>query len=191
VSAHQGRIDWGAVAGDDIAFAYVKASEGADFTDRRFTENWIGAQRARLRRGAYHFYSLCSPGEAQARHFLAVAAPDRTALPPAVDLELAGNCRSRPPAEVLLRELRAFLALVETAWDDRVLLYLGDDFDREYRIREHIDRALWQPRFLRRPEVDGWAIWQVGGFSRVAGIPGRVDLDVVRPCRLDPGPACR
>jgi lysozyme len=190
VSAHQGEIDWTAVAGDDIGFAYVKATEGSDFTDRRFRVNWTGAHRAGLRRGAYHFYSLCSSGEAQALHFLSVAVPDPAALPPAVDLELAGNCRSRPQPDELRRELRIFLTTVETAWHQQVLLYLGDDFEAEYSIRDHVDRSLWQPSFLRRPDGDNWVIWQVSGFSRVAGVSGRVDLDVGRPCQRDPGPTC-
>ena len=190
VSAHQGEIDWGAVARDDIAFAYLKATEGTDFTDRRFHANWIGSGRAGLKRGAYHFYSLCSPGEPQARHFLSVAAPDPAALPPAVDLELAGNCRSRPQPDALRRELGIFLTKVEAAWNRQVLLYLGNDFEREYQIRDHMDRGLWRARFLRRPDGNDWVIWQVSGFTRVAGIPGRVDLDVARPCRLDPGPSC-
>jgi lysozyme len=181
VSAHQGEIDWVAVAGDDIEFAYLKATEGVDFEDRRFRVNWIGADRAGLQRGAYHFYSLCSSGEGQARHFLSVAAPDREAFPPAVDLELAGNCRSRPQPDALRRELEVFLTTVEAAWHRPVLLYLGDDFDAEYRIRDHVDRRLWQPSFLRRPGGDDWVIWQVSGFARVAGVSGRVDLDVGNP----------
>jgi lysozyme len=181
VSAHQGEIDWAAVAGDDIEFAYLKATEGGDFTDRRFGVNWSGAERAGLQRGAYHFFSLCSSGEAQARHFLSVAAPDRDVLPPAVDLELAGNCRSRPQPEALWRELGVFVTAVEAGWDRQVLLYVGNDFEAKYRLQDHIDRSLWRQSFLRRPSGDDWALWQVSGFSRVAGVSGRVDLDVAGP----------
>lgn len=35
VSAHQGRIDWQTLAGQDIAFAFIKAAEGSGFVDRR------------------------------------------------------------------------------------------------------------------------------------------------------------
>ena len=52
VSAHQNVIDWRQVANDDIAFAYIKATEGGDFTDDRFAQNWRGAQEAGLDRGA-------------------------------------------------------------------------------------------------------------------------------------------
>jgi lysozyme len=191
VSAHQGEVDWAAVAADDIDFAYLKATEGDDFTDLRFGDNWIGVNRAGLQRGAYHFYSLCSSGAAQARHFLSVAAPDPDVLPPAVDLELAGNCRSRPSPDALRHELGVFLTTVEAAWDRQVLMYLGHDFEATYRVREYVDRSLWQPNFLRRPASDDWLLWQVGGFSRVAGVPGRVDLDVGRLCPLRPEATCQ
>lgn len=116
VSAHQGEINWHRVASDGIEFAYIKASEGGDFTDSRFAENWTAAGEAGLDRGAYHFFTLCRPGDEQARHFIAVAPPDPPALAPAVDLELAGNCTRRPPASDVQAELRAFLEIVEAAW---------------------------------------------------------------------------
>jgi GH25 family lysozyme M1 (1,4-beta-N-acetylmuramidase) len=80
---------------------------------------------------------------------------------------------------------------VEAGWDRQVLLYVGDDFEAKYRFQDHIDRSLWRQSFLRRPSGDDWALWQVSGFSRVAGPSGRVDLDVAGPCRLDPGPTCQ
>jgi lysozyme len=80
---------------------------------------------------------------------------------------------------------------VEAGWDRHVLLYVGDDFEATYRLQDHIDRSRWQQSFLRRPSGYDWAIWQVSGFSRVAGVSGRVDLDVARPCRLDPEPICQ
>ena len=179
VSAHQGPIDWERVAGDGIDFAYVKATEGGDFVDERFAENWGAAAAARLDRGVYHFFTLCTPGDVQARHFLAVAPPDPDALPPAVDLELAGNCSSRPPARAVEAELTRFLLLVENAWGTDAVLYVGNDFEERYPGREEMDRPLWLRRFLLRPTEDWW-IWQLHGRARVDGVDGGVDLDVMR-----------
>jgi lysozyme len=180
VSSHQGAIDWEAVADDEITFAYIKATEGGDFVDESFPENWDGAGAAGLDRGAYHFFTLCRPGDEQAANFLATAPPDPDALPPAVDLELAGNCSDRPPDDAVFAELDAFLAVVEEAWERPALLYVGDDWDREYPSRARLERDLWHFRFLRRPDVDGWVIWQIHGFARVEGIDGPVDLDLIR-----------
>lgn len=183
VSAHQDEVDWEQVAGDGIEFAYIKASEGQGWVDDWFEENWTGAARVGLDRGAYHFFTLCAPGEAQARNFLSVAAPIDGALPPAVDLELAGNCSARPPAEDVAAELDAFLELVEQAWDEKALLYVGSEWEARYPVKERLGRPLWQFRFLRRPDVDGWWIWQIHGFARVDGISGGVDLNLMRPQR--------
>lgn len=180
VSHHQGPIEWERVAGDDISFAYIKATEGGDFVDPRFQENWIGSGEAGLARGAYHFFTLCSSGDVQARHFLLTAPPEAGALPPAVDLEIAGNCRAAPEAATVRRELDEFLQLVEAATGQTVLLYVGDDFEERYRVAETLGRPLWVRRFLRRPDVRGWVVWQVTGFAHVDGIDGAVDLDLMR-----------
>jgi lysozyme len=180
VSAHQKTIDWTRVANDNIRFAYIKATEGGDFTDDHFDENWRGTQAAGLDRGAYHFFALCSPGALQAEHFLKVVPPDATALPPAVDLELAGNCSQRPDADMFVKELGSFLQRVEQAWGRQVVLYVGDDFNDRYPVPERLKRPLWRYRFLFHPDVNGWVIWQVDGYAHVDGISGNVDLDVMR-----------
>src|SRR5437016_13909496 len=69
VSHHQGPIDWDAVASDGVTFAYIKASEGGDYQDRRFKENWLGARHAGVLAGAYHFFTFCKDGAAQAENF--------------------------------------------------------------------------------------------------------------------------
>lgn len=180
VSAHQDDIDWDAVAADGIQFAYIKASEGQNWVDEYFEENWSGAQRAGLDYGAYHFFTLCAPGEAQAENFLSVAPPDDDALPPVIDLELSGNCGDRPPAERVAAEVDTFVQLVEEAWDRDLLFYVRPDWDAVYPVRDDLDRRLWDYRFFRRPTDDRWHVWQVNIFAHVNGIDGDVDLDIMR-----------
>src|SRR3954453_10276082 len=54
VSHHQGQIDWSAVKASGIQFAYIKATEGTEFTDATFAENWRNSNTAGIVRGAYH-----------------------------------------------------------------------------------------------------------------------------------------
>ena len=182
VSAHQGTINWHAVARDDIAFAYVKASEGGDHSDARYDENTAAARAAGLRTGPYHFFTLCRSGAEQAEHFLLVAPPDPASLPPAVDLELAGNCAARPSEAAVDRELRAFVTAVESSWKSRLVFYVGDDREARYATTTW-DRPRWRLHFLVRPDKT-WHIWQLHGYARVAGIEGPVDLDVADMNRL-------
>jgi lysozyme len=179
VSNHQGDIDWPAVAADDMRFAYIKATEGGDYVDTRFTANWAGARAAGLDRGAYHFFTLCRPGAEQAENFLRTVPADADALPPVVDLELGGNCAARPDRAAVETEVRAFVDRVEDAGRGPVVLYLLDDMAELYPLADTFDRSRWERRILRRPARDGWWIWQVTGFSRVAGIGGPADLDVM------------
>lgn len=179
VSHHQGPIDWQRVAGDGILFAYIKASEGSSFVDPRFGANWTGAGEAGIGRGAYHFFSLCSPGATQARNFLEVV-PGQHELPPAIDLEISPDCLERPDAAVVRRELGAFIELVERDLEDETILYVGDDFEAAYPIVTPIDRPRWRLRFLLRPPGNDWRVWQVGSVARIEGIEGPVGLDVMR-----------
>lgn len=180
VSNHQGAIDWRAVAADDIQFAYIKASEGGDFVDERFQENWQGAGDADIKRGAYHFFTLCRPGVDQARNFLRTTKLEDAELPPAMDLELGGNCRDRPPVEQVNAEIEAFVELVESEIGREVVLYVLGNWEDLYPVpRATADRPRWVRRIGLRPSGD-WALWQFSGVARVDGVKGPVDLNVMR-----------
>lgn len=180
VSNHQGVIDWKALPGQGVDFAYIKATEGGDFTDKAFMRNWQGAAAAGIERGAYHFFTLCRPGAEQAAHFIASVPVDARALPPAVDLEYLGNCGGRPKVADLHKELGDFLAAVEAHYGKRAVLYLTEEFDRAYRITSTYDRPLWLRSIVLEPDFGGqkWRIWQASNFRRLRGIAGRVDWNV-------------
>lgn len=179
VSNHQGKIDWDRVAGDRTRFAYIKASEGGDFTDVRFAANWRSAGAAGVRRGAYHFFTLCRHGKDQAANFLSIAHPDQKALPPAVDLELTGNCPARPARQDVLAELVAFLGPVEAAWGRPALLYVGRDWEQTYPVLARSGRERWLVSHVV-PPPEPWTVWQGSDHAQVHGIAGPVDLDVAR-----------
>jgi lysozyme len=182
VSHHQGRIDWRELPAQGVDFAYLKATEGGDHKDSRFAENWSGARDAGIKRGAYHFFTLCRSGAAQAANFIDSVPLDVEALPPAVDLEYLGNCASRVSPDAFHAELATFIERVEAHYQKPVLLYLTAEFDSSFGVSHRIDRPLWlrnlvfEPRFGDRP----WQVWQVSNFRRLAGIDGRVDWNVSR-----------
>ncbi|HVQ07925.1 MAG TPA: GH25 family lysozyme [Allosphingosinicella sp.] len=183
VSHHQGAIDWAALPAQGVDFAYIKASEGGDHRDTRFAENWRGAAAAGVRRGAYHFFTLCRPGADQAANFIAAVPADPDALPPAVDLEYMGNCGPPATADAFHAELAAYIAAVEAHYRKPVLLYLTAEFDEAYRVSARVNRPLWlrslvfAPSFGARP----WRYWQASNVRRLDGISGRVDWNVARP----------
>ncbi|HEU4429539.1 MAG TPA: GH25 family lysozyme [Myxococcota bacterium] len=182
VSRHQGDIDWRSVRGAGASFAFIKASEGQDWRDPLFEENWRGAREACVLRGAYHFFTFCSAGAQQARNFLA-AVEETGELPPAVDVEHTGNCSARPSAKTIRRELGVFLAEVEAATGRQPILYFTERAYRELLAGQFPRHALWPRSILGEPRARGrrpWRFWQLADNARVPGIRGPVDLDVFR-----------
>ena len=180
VSRYQGAIDWTAVAASGVSFAFIKATEGGDHRDPRFVENWQGAAAASVLRGAYHFFTFCTPGDVQAANLLAVVPVEPAALPPAVDVEFAGNCRRWESIETIRRELDVFLATVEGAYGRKPIVYFTrESYDRilDGRVAGY---ATWARSLFGRPHerFGDWAFWQYAHNGRVQGIDGLVDLNV-------------
>lgn len=182
ISHHQGEIDWVLLPAQGVDFAYIKATEGGDHVDRRFTQNWHDASKAGVARGAYHFFTLCRSGAEQAANFIANVPVDPAALAPAVDLEFMGNCTNRPPLADVRAELADYLALVEGRYDKPAVLYLTEEFDEAYGISAHFERPLWLRSIIREPDfgTGDWTLWQASNFRKLEGIEGRVDWNVMR-----------
>jgi lysozyme len=184
VSHHRGPIRWTAVRSEGIAFAYVKATEGADFVDDRFRQNWSDARAAGLAVGAYHFFTFCSDGVSQANNFLATAPPAADSLPPAVDLEFGGNCAWVPDWSDLSQQLGAFLEILRRAYGREPVLYMTREFHDGYlrNAPDHFGSSpLWVRDLYRTPRWLGrrpWTLWQYANNGRVRGIDGLVDLNV-------------
>jgi lysozyme len=178
VSHHQGTIDWAAVAGDDVAFAYIKASEGCDHRDHEFQRNIAEANRLELPIGAYHFFTFCRPGSDQARNFIEAVSAGVMQLPPVVDIEFAGNCDRRPSPDELGREIATFLDMVEGRLGLKLAYYVPDDLLEAYG-EALPSRRLWRRSVFQEPERSDWTIWQYHPAGRVAGIDGDVDLNVI------------
>lgn len=182
VSHQQGEIAWPTVKDAGVQFAYIKATEGADLRDPRFAVNWAEASKAGVRRGAYHYFTLCRLASDQATNFIANVPRDEAALPAVLDLDLAGNCAQRPARGVLLSEIAVFINEVEAHTGKPMILHLTREFEETYKISEAVDRQLWlrsvavPPAFGARP----WVMWQASSIRNVSGISGPVNWNVVR-----------
>jgi lysozyme len=111
--------------------------------------------------GAYQFFTLCKTGEEQAANLigrLGEVGADTTNPPPAIDLELGGNCSQRPAADVLEARLRAVVAAVEAATGQRVVYYVLDTWEQRYPIPDDLDRARWVRRLALRPPTEVFVI---------------------------------
>ena len=187
VSHHQGEIVWDELATGNVSFVYMKATEGADHQDRRFHENWAAAGAAGIPRGAYHFFTFCTPGSAQAENFLNTVPQAATSLPPAIDIEFSGNCKNWSSLDEIRAELQAFVKRVEQASGNRPVLYVTE---RGYEVvAGHFPgHDLWMRSIFQKPRPRSgrpWTFWQFTDRGRRPGIEGFVDLNVFNGTATD------
>lgn len=180
VSAANGPVDWDAVKAAGADFGYVVATDGAD-RDARFEDNWRGAAATGIRRGAIHVWSLCRPAADQANNFNTTVPRADDPLPPALSLDFAPGCDTRPARDVVLEELRRFIVMVETHSERPVILFVSRAFEARYRVTEALDRPIWSaqnffpPDYAARP----WRMWRASDMRRIDGVSGPVNWDVV------------
>jgi len=172
-----GRDRLAEVAGARCRFCLHKGDRGRRFQGQAFCREFRGRYEGGRSSWCLSFLHALSPRGRTGRKL-------PRALPPAVDLEFLGNCRSakRMTPTDLHRELRTFLAIVEARTGKPALPYLTQEFDEAYAVSSNFDRPLWlrsiafEPRFGSRP----WTLWQASNFRRLDGITGRVDWNVAR-----------
>lgn len=175
VSHWQGTIDWEKVRADGVEFAFIKASEGKTYVDRRFKENVAGANSAGVQTGAYHYAKFGSVKEAkeEAYHFLKTVAGLKLTYPLVLDLEENRKGLSRPS---LTGAAIAFLEELKNTGNSAILYsgksFLENNLD-ESRLKTH---PLWVARYNH--ELGRHAdIWQYTSKGKVNGIAGHVDLN--------------
>ncbi|MCQ4618224.1 glycoside hydrolase family 25 protein [Corynebacterium sp. CCUG 59401] len=187
VSNHQNTggetpIDWDSVKGDNQRFAFVKATEGTDFTDKSFHKFAQEAADNGLAVGAYHFARPARDASAQAHHFSNVVnTGPQTALPPVLDLEVDEDLSP----EELQDWTRTFMEIVESETGRTPIIYTYRYFweekmgDTDEFSNYPLWLAAWQNKAPR--PVGGWDkvdIWQRSDNGRISGINTPVDTNL-------------
>ncbi|HPM31376.1 MAG TPA: GH25 family lysozyme [Chryseolinea sp.] len=182
ISHHQGKIRWDELKKENLSFVIIKATEGGDYKDPLFTENWTNSKKEGYKTGAYHFYRLCKNGTEQAQNFIATAPNDLSNLPPTIDLEFGGNCKTDKSKEQILKEVNDFLQALEKHYNKKPILYATKEFYDEYLKTILLDHPLWIRDIFRKPLLENereWLIWQFANREHLEGIDTYVDLNVV------------
>lgn len=187
VSSYQANINMNKLKKQDIKFIYIKATEGSKTQDDRFAENWENAKNAELLSGAYHFFSYDSEGKTQAENFIKTVGKDiKGRLIPAVDVEYYGDKEQNPPSkEVVVRELKVFLEMVEKEYGIKPLIYTRTEIYNKYIKGEFDEYKKWISSFytpLSWNYKDDWYIWQYLNKGELEGYTGGekyIDLNIL------------
>jgi lysozyme len=160
-----------------IKFAFMKATEGGNFTDKQFARNWRKSREAGVVRGAYHFFRANTDAAAQARHFIEKVTLLPGDLPPVLDVESLHNT----PVNEMQDGVALWLLLIEQHYKVKPIIYTNATFYNNYLHPRFADFPLWVAHYKERksPRVQrDWLFWQHSESGRVNGINHFVDFNV-------------
>jgi len=191
VSYWDSGIDWPKVRATGQRFMFTKATEGDFYADPTFDDNWLGAKKAGLLRGAYHFFRAnIDPGK-QAKKFIDYVRTmnDDGELPPVLDLETHdGQSKNR----IISRAKDE----VEDAFGKKPIIYSGQYFLQSYFSEAGGGPPSWAKNYplwlaqypntyipgSSKPYLPRgwfeWTFWQYSDKGRVNGINASVDMNV-------------
>ncbi len=186
VSAYQGKIDWPTLAGQDIRFAYIKATEGADHEDSRFDENWREARKTSLKVGAYHFVNFDQDGKTQAEHFIQKVPKEKDSLPPVIDLELYGNYVEKPMDKDKVQAiLNDMIIRFEEYYEQTPIIYTNYNTYNTYLADAFAEIPIWICDISdQEPDLSAghqWIFWQYSQRELLNGYSGEerfIDMNI-------------
>ena len=180
VSYHQGDITWPRVRRAGIKFAFIRVSDGTYVTDTKFPANWSGAQRAKIKRGAYQFFrpelSAIDQADVLIRHLRLYGMGE---LPPVIDIEDTGGL----PLSTVVANAQVWIERVRTELKVEPIVYTNPGMWQWRGAAELATQPLWLAHYTTGcPTVPQgwvrWRFWQYTDNGRIDGIDGPVDLNV-------------
>lgn len=184
ISHYQGTIDWevlrnqGMIDKCPIRFVMIKATEGATRIDSKFEENFQQALEYGFTRGVYHFYSVHSSAEQQARFFINNVKLQKGDLPPVLDVEHKPKKQSDADFKASVLQ---WLNMIEEHYGVKPILYTYYKFKMQYLSDEIFDQY---PYWIAHYYVDSieykgaWKFWQYTDVGKLPGINGYVDFNI-------------
>lgn len=195
VSEHQGVIDWETVATTPVRFAMVRmafrgwGSEGKIQADKYGMTNLIGARDAGLQVGVYFFSQAISVEEAiEEAHFLLALLDGRALdLPVVFDWETVSSEDARTAKmdkKTLNACAQAFCKEIEEAGYEAMVYFNLDLARRMFRLTDLQEAGydFWLAMYRQTLDVPYRVrMWQYSDSGTVAGIKGKVDLNLYFP----------
>jgi len=170
VSHYNGVIDWAKVADSGVKFAYIKCTDGPTWEDPRWGFNTVGARRAGIKIGSYHFLRRGVTGDQLTQFIdkLNTLVPDD--LPPCLDVELPGELPVLECAQRIADELKR----VPVIYTNRATAIGLPTEVSAYPLW----LADWGSSGIDgTPPWPVWTFWQYTDKGTVPGISGDIDLD--------------
>ncbi len=188
VSKWNGEIDWEIVKAEGVDFAIIRcgyrgSSSGWLIEDPYFYKNLTGAKKAGIRVGLYFFTQATNRVEAVEEASMVVSLLGDTAIeyPVFIDIEGAGgNGRAdNLDPETRTAVANAFCQTIRNAGLDAGVYSSRNWYYNNLIVDEMDAPNIWLAEYRQTPLYEGrYDMWQYTSSGSVAGIEGRVDLNI-------------
>ena len=129
VSEFQETIDWNSVGTIEnnypIEFIFIRATAGNDRVDGKFNDNWLGAKKRKIIRGAYHYYRPNENSLERAGLYIKTVQFQKGDLPPVLDIEKLPQGQSLDSLRV---GLKRWLKVVEAHYKVKPIIYTSEKY---------------------------------------------------------------
>ncbi len=168
----------------NLAFCWVKASEGKSSPSTNFVQQYEAVGKSALLRGPYHFFRNNDDGIEQAKYFASIALKEYYVddLPPMIDVE--DNIHNDIPASTSVKRIRDFIDQVVNDFGVQPVIYTN-----YYYWRDHLGNPtgfnkspLWLASYSTNPPslLKDWnkmTIWQYTDKYNCDAFPKPIDAD--------------
>lgn len=188
VSKWNGEIDWEIVKAEGVDFAIIRcgyrgSTSGWLIEDPFFYKNLTGAKKAGVKVGLYFFTQATSPVEAVEEASMVVSLLGNTEIdyPVFIDIEGAGGNGRADNLDAAARTAiaNAFCRTIRNAGLDAGVYSSRYWYYNNLNADELDTLRIWLAEYRDTPLYTGrYDMWQYTSSGSVAGIEGRVDLNV-------------
>jgi len=181
VSEYQGVIDWTKIDSIEdlypLDYVFIRSTAGKNKVDACFKENWAGAGKKGLVRGAYHYYRPNENSLEQAAHFILNVRLKEGDLPPVLDIEKIPENQSM---DSLIVGLHRWCDAIEKHYKVPPIIYSGQKYYDDFLRDEFKGYVFWiaNYNFFVEDIEDDWMFWQFTESAEIEGIPTPVDLNI-------------
>lgn len=169
ISAAEGEVNFRTLRALGADFVYLRASDGANREDARFSQNLAAARAAGLQVGAVHRFDPCALADGQSANFVTMVPRGAGMLPPAIALDrTADDCPARVGEAAVESELMTLINQIEAHAGRPAILKVSEEFEDRYGLAGRLERNLWLVRTRFQPGYAGrpWLLWTANSALR-------------------------
>lgn len=144
IDQSNGYIDFESLKNDGVRFVYLKATQGATYTDDSFLSNFQRSQGSQLPVGVYHYFSFSSSPTAQFKNFVRQVATNTGSLPICISIQYYGSYDENSLHwQTVRKNVRQLIADMRNYYKRPVVISANQEIIQHLKIQATGNHQFW------------------------------------------------